>query len=139
MAKDDITINRVSGWTGWIYFAALMILLIGIFQLIIGLTALVNSDFYVIEANTLVVYDITTWGWAHLLLGLALVCTGIALFSGTTWARVVAVILVAINFVVHFAFIGVYPLWSIVILILDLLILYALMVHGNELKDNFLE
>lgn len=128
--------DDVSGWVGWIYFAAFIMVFVGIFQMIMGLVALVNKTFYVVHAQsqTLVAFDITTWGWIHLLLGILVLSTGIALFSGSTWARIVAIVLVAANFISQFAFIGVYPFWSITMLILDLVVIYALTVHGGEAK-----
>lgn len=129
------TNNNVTGWVGWVYFAAFLLMFAGIFQLISGFVALLNQDFYVVNQSTLVVFDITTWGWVHLLLGLFLVCTSIGLFSGSGWARVVAVVLASLNFVAQFAFLGVYPIWSVIVMILDLLIIYALTVHGGEAKN----
>lgn len=123
-----------TGWVGWVYFAALMLLFAGIFQLISGLTALLNRTFYAVSDSTIVVFDIATWGWVHLLLGLLLVCTGVALFSGSAWARAIAVVLASLNFIAQFAFIGTYPLWSIIIMILDLIVIYALTVHGSEAR-----
>lgn len=127
--------QKTTGWVGWIYFAALMLLFAGIFQLISGMTALLNKTFYAANNGTIVVFDIATWGWIHLLLGLFLVCTGIALFSGSQWARVIAIILAAFNFIAQFAFIGSYPIWSIIIMILDIIVIYALTIHGGEVRD----
>lgn len=126
--------NEITGWVGWIYFAALMLVFNGIFQMIAGLTALLNDKFYVVKDSTLVAFDITTWGWLHLAIGLFVVCTGIALFSGSTWARVVAIVATSLVFIAQFAFIGVYPIWSIVSMVLCGLVFYALLVHGSEAK-----
>lgn len=132
MAKKDSEV--VSGWVGWVYFAAFMMIFVGIFQMIMGLTALINKSFYVIGANNIVAFDITTWGWIHLALGILILSAGIALFNGSVWARVLAILLVALNFVAQFAFISVYPIWSIIILVLDMVVIYALTVHGAETK-----
>ena len=130
MAIDNS--NQVSGWVGWVYFASFMLILGGVFQVIMGFTALIKDDFYVITANNLLAFDITSWGWIHLILGLLMVIIGISLFAGRTWARVVAIILASLNFIGQFAFIGVYPWWSITAMVLDLLVIYALTVHGAE-------
>lgn len=124
-----------SGWVGWVYFAACLLLLAGAFQLFAGFTALLNDTFYAIKDTTLIVFDITTWGWIHLALGIFLLCTGVALFNGSNWARVVAVLLVSLNFIVQFAFIGAYPIWSVIIMMLDLIVIYALTVHGDEARS----
>ena len=127
--------KEVTGWVGWVYFAGLLLLFAGIFQLVNGFTALLNDTFFLVREENLVVFDFTTWGWVHLLLGLFLVCTGVALFSGNGWARVVAIVLVSLNFVAQFVFLSAYPIWSVIVMIIDLLILYALTVHGDEAKD----
>lgn len=126
------TSRQVTGWVGWIYFAAFMLVVIGFFQGIIGLTALLNSHFYVAMSGTLLVFDYTTWGWIHLLFGIVALVTGTALFNGSAWARVLATILVTINFLMQFAFVSTYPIWSIIVMVIDVLVLYALTVHGRE-------
>lgn len=121
----------VTGWLGWIYFAAFALLVAGIFHMIAGLTALLNSGFYVVN-GTAVVFDLTTWGWIHLLGGVLLLCTGTALFTGRMWARVVAVIVATLSLIANFVFISYHPVWSIIAIVLDVLIVYALTVHGDE-------
>lgn len=125
--------QQVTGWVGWVYFAAFMLVIIGFFQGILGFTALLNNQFYVAMSGTLLVFDYTTWGWVHLLFGIIALVTGTALFNGSTWARVLATILVSINFLMQFAFVSVYPIWSIIVMVVDLLVLYALTVHGREI------
>lgn len=133
--NNNVTGSSVTGWVGWIYFAAFMVLLAGIFQLISGFAAVLSPDFYKVQNGSLVVFDLTTWGWIHMLLGIALLCVGTALFSGKTWARVVAVILAMLNLLAQFAFISEYPLWSIIIIVVDVLVIYALTVHGREVAE----
>lgn len=130
MARNDS--RQVTGWVGWVYFASFMLLLTGVFQVIMGFTALLNDKFYVVTANTLVAFDIRTWGWIHLLLGLLMVIVGVSLFAGRMWARVTAIILASLNFIAQFAFISVYPWWSIIAMLLDVFVIYALTVHGDE-------
>jgi len=130
MAIDNS--RQVTGWVGWVYFASFLLILGGVFQVIMGFTALLNDQFYVVTNNNLIAFDITTWGWIHLLLGLVMVIIGISLFAGRTWARVTAIILASLNFIGQFAFIGVYPWWSVTAMILDILVIYALTVHGDE-------
>lgn len=129
MARND---QEVTGWVGWVYFAGFVLLLSGILQIISGISALLNSSFYTVVNGKVFLLDITTWGWVHLILGIIVVCTGTALFSGATWARVVAVILAVINLVTYFAFISAYPIWSITVMVLDIIVIYALTVHGGE-------
>lgn len=128
--------NKVTGWVGWVYFAAFMVLLAGIFQLVSGFAALLSPDYYGVVNGSLLVLDLTTWGWVHMLLGIALLCAGTALFSGKTWARVVAIILAMLNLLAQFAFLSEYPIWSIIIIAVDVMVIYALTVHGHEVKED---
>lgn len=137
MAKN---VTSPSGWVGWVYFAAFMLIALGFFQTILGFTALLNDEFLVSLNGSLLLFDFTTWGWVHLILGIVMMITGSGLFSGSTWARVVALILVMFNFLAQFAFVSVYPVWSIIMMVIDVLVIYALTVHGGEatLEDDVL-
>jgi hypothetical protein len=133
MARNGET--QVTGWVGWIYFAGFMMMLTGIFEAIAGLTALLNNNFYAVAANRLVVFDFTTWGWLHLLVGVVIMMAGMAVLSGHVWARIVGVMLAMLSIIANFAFITAYPIWSIVVIVADALIIYALTVHGSEARD----
>jgi hypothetical protein len=126
------TTNSPSGWVGWVYFAAFMLIAIGFFQTIVGFTALLNDQYLVSVDGTLLLFDYTTWGWIHLILGIVSMVVGTGLFNGNRVARVIAIVLVLLNFTAQFAFVSVYPTWSIIIMVVDVLVLYALTVHGNE-------
>lgn len=132
MAKNQ----EVTGWIGWGYFAACLLVMVGFFQMIMGLSALVNDEFYVALDGNLLLLDFTTWGWIHLTLGLFVLIAGLSLFTGSLWARVVAILLASINLVVQFSFVGVYPIWSIILMVIDTLVIYALTVHGDEMESN---
>jgi hypothetical protein len=132
MATNNNKANGVTGWVGWVYFAAFMLIAIGFFQTILGFTALLNDQWLVSVGGKLLLLDYTTWGWIHLILGIVSMVVGTGLFNGSTWARVIAVILVLFNFMAQFAFVSVYPVWSIIIMVVDVLVLYALTVHGQE-------
>ncbi|MGH8839113.1 MAG: DUF7144 family membrane protein, partial [Jiangellaceae bacterium] len=97
-----------------------------------GLIALFNDTFAVaVEAGVLVV-DLTTWGWIHVILGVVLILTGIGVLGGNNWARVLGVIFVIINLLAQLSVIGIYPWWAVIVIILDVLVIYALVVHGGE-------
>ena len=123
-----------SGWVGWVYFAAFMLVLTGFFQIIVGLTALLNDTYFVAVKSTLLVLDFTTWGWVHLGFGVITLLAGMSLFNGSTWARVVAILLAVLNLLTQFAFVSVYPVWSIIMMVVDVLVIYALTVHGGEAR-----
>jgi hypothetical protein len=124
-----------SGWVGWIYFASMMMLVLGGLQALSGLVALFKDDFYAVTQRGLVVFNYTAWGWINLLMGLLIFFVGLEISRGSTWARVVASFLVALNAIANLAFLPAYPVWSIIALIIDLFVIYALTVHGSELRD----
>ncbi len=89
-----------------------------------------------VTEGSLWLLDVTGWGWWNLIIGLLLVLVSVALFAGQTWARVVAVILVILSAVGQLLLIPAQPWWSLILIALDVLIIYALIVHGRELKDS---
>jgi len=129
MAKPEVT-----GWVGWVYFAAFFLILEGIFSFIAGLVALFNSNIIITGEENVWLVNLTTWGWTYLIIGIVLFLAGLALFSGATWAIVVGVIVAGLSAIANFAFIPVYPVWSILILALDVIIIYALLAHGKEAR-----
>lgn len=127
--------DEPSGWTGWIVFAGVMMLMMGAFHAIQGLVALFQDTYYLVAAEGLVVQvDYTTWGWVHLVLGAVVVLAGVALLAGQMWARVIAVILAFGSALVNIAFLGAYPLWSLMMIAIDVLVIWAVTVHGKEMK-----
>jgi len=117
----------VSGWAiGGITFAATVLTIIGVFQVIAGLVAIFDDGFYVVTQNYTFDLDATAWGWVHLLLGLLLLFTGFGLFSGSAWAGVTAIMLLSLSAVVNFFFIPYYPFWSILVIALDIWVIWAL-------------
>ncbi len=122
-------------WVGWIVFAAMMMLLVGTFQVFAGLVALFNSDYYLVrERKLLVDMSFTAWGWTHLVIGAVAVVAGIALLAGQMWARVVGIAMALVSSVVSLAFVSAYPVWALIVIYLDVLVIYAIAVHGQELK-----
>ncbi len=121
-----------TGWVGWIYFASVLLLLGGGLQIIAGLTGIFNGNFYEVANGTLLVFDYGTWGWIHLILGVALLAAGAGLMTGQGWARVVATIIVVMSIIGNIAFLPIYPWWSLIALIIDAFVVYAVTIHGDE-------
>ena len=122
-------------WASWITFAGVLMIILGVFQAIEGLVALFNSDFYLVDAEGLVVnVDFSVWAWVHLILGAAAAATGAGLLKGNMVARVVAVVLAGLSAVANLVFIAAFPLWAIVAITIDVIVIYAIVVHGRELK-----
>jgi hypothetical protein len=125
--------ERVSGWAvGFVIFAATMMMLIGGFHVIAGLAALFDDQFYVVGPNYVYDVDVTAWGWIHLILGVIVFCAGAGVLSGQPWARVVGITLASLSAIANFFFIPYYPIWSLVIIALDILVIWALAVYGRQ-------
>ena len=120
---------------GFILFAAIMMIMVGVFQALQGLVGIFENEFYVPTRNYLFQFDATTWGWTHLLLGLLVAFAGWGLLSGRTWARTVAIILAVLSAIANFAFIPYYPFWSLLIITLDIFVIWAVAAHGGDLRD----
>jgi hypothetical protein len=126
-----------TGWTGWIVFASFMMFLVGSFQAIQGLVAIFDDGFYLVRENGLVVdVNYNVWGTAHLILGVLLMLCGAGVLTGNLAARTVGVILAGLSALANLAFIGAYPIWSMIIITVDVLVIYALTVHGRELRST---
>ena len=122
-----------TGWVGWVFFGGAMLLVVGIFQAIDGLVALFKDELYLVRPNGLVVnVDYTAWGWTNLLIGALLALVGLAVIAGQRWAQITAVVLAILSAIVNFAFIPAYPVWSLLIIALDVVVIYALIAHGKE-------
>jgi hypothetical protein len=130
----DMTARRtVSGWTvGLIVFAASIMIMLGAFQIIGGLAAIFDDQFFVVTQNYVFDLDATAWGWIHLLLGILIVFAGWGIFSGATWARATGMLLAILSAISNFTFIPYYPVWSIVIIALDVAVIYALSVWDRD-------
>jgi hypothetical protein len=116
-----------SAWaTGAITFAAALLLLIGSFQIIAGLVAIFDDDFYVVTRNYTFNLDTSAWGWIHLLIGILLAGTAWGLAKAYPWARVAAMVLAIVSAIANFFFIPYYPFWSILVIALDIWIIWAL-------------
>jgi hypothetical protein len=144
-SRPDLDTSRVAysnqpdrtGWTGWVVFASVMMFLLGAFQAIQGLVALFDDGFYLVTAGNLVVdVNYNVWGTFHLILGVLLLLSGVGVLTGNLAARTVGVILAGLSALANLVFIEAYPLWSMIIITVDVLVIYALTVHGRELKDS---
>ena len=126
----------VSGWAvGGIAFAGTMMTMIGVFQALSGLVAIFNDEFYVVARNYTFDVDTTAWGFAHLVLGIALLCVSAGLFAGASWAGFTAIVLAGLSAIANFFFIPYYPFWSLLIIALDVFVIWALCVYGLQSRD----
>jgi hypothetical protein len=124
-------------WAGFAVFGGIMLLMLGGFQMIEGFVAIVKDEYYLVTRNGLLLnVDYTTWGWTHLLIGLIAVAAGLGILLGQMWARIVGIIIAVISALANIAFLSAYPIWSTIIIATDVLVIYALAVHGRELKSS---
>jgi hypothetical protein len=138
---DDVSQYRsprrgedISGWAvGFTVFAAIMMIMVGVFQALQGLIAIFENEFYVQTRNYLFQFDATTW--IHLVVGLIVAFAGWGLISGQTWARVVGITLAVLSATANFLFIPYYPFWSLLIITLDVFVIWALTAHGRQFKE----
>jgi hypothetical protein len=125
-----------SGWAaGFALFAAVMMIMAGVWQALAGLIAIFENEFYVATRNYLFEFDATTWGWIHLLVGVVVGLAGLGLLAGQTWARVVGIVLAVLSAIANFLFIPYYPFWSLLIIAVDIFVIWALAAHGRELRE----
>jgi hypothetical protein len=128
--------SDVSGWVGWQFFAAFMMMLAGVFQAIAGLVAIFQNQVLLVTSSHLVLMDYTQWGWVHLIIGAVLFLSSFSLMAGNMWGRFVGITLASLSAIANFAYIDAYPWWSLTIIVLDILIIYAIAVHGGEIKED---
>lgn len=127
--------NKATSMVGWVYFGGVIMILRGLSQAFLGITELVNKK-YLFVADQRLVYSVsnaTAWGWVHLGLGVLILAAGWSLLHNVSgWARILAIVFMGLSFLVNMAFLGVFPLWSIIAMIVDIVIIYALVVRGSE-------
>jgi hypothetical protein len=124
--------NRSGTAVGFTYFASLMMIVIGFFDIIQGLAAIIKQAWYVVSPNYAFKLNVATWGWITLLLGIVILLAGFGLWSGAVWARSVGVIMAVIIMVEEFAFLPYYPIWSITVIALSIFVIWALTAHGRD-------
>jgi hypothetical protein len=129
--------NQPSGWAiGWTAFAGITMIIAGIWWAISGLVALLNDEFFVVTQNWIFEFDISTWGWIHLILGIVIAAAGFFLFQGAVWARVVGVIIAVVSSLVAFTWLPYYPVWAIILIVVSIAIIWALTVHGRDITQG---
>lgn len=127
--------KNVTGWVGWAAFAGVVMLLSGLFGVFQGLVTLFNNNLLLVGENNVWLVNLTTWGWTHLLVGALLIAAAASVFKGHMFGRVVGVILAVLSAVVNLAFVPYYPVWSVLVIVVDVLVVYALTVHGSEMQE----
>jgi len=126
-------VQRPSGFAvGMTLFAAIVMMVAGVFQAIEGLIALFKDTFYVVGQEWIFSFDVTTWGWIHLVVGLVVAVAGYFVLTGAVWARAVGVGVAALSALLNFVWLPYYPVYSLLIITLDVLVIWALTAHGRD-------
>jgi hypothetical protein len=139
MSHDDSTRRSdpdrgSSGFTvGMTMFAAIALMVVGLFQALEGLIALFNDTLYAVGEKWVFAFDLTTWGWIHLVVGLIVALAGYFVLTGAVWARTVGVIMAVLSALLNFVWLPYYPVYSVVVIALDVLVIWALIAHGREI------
>ena len=120
---------------GLTVFAGVMMIMLGVFQALQGIVALFNDTFYVVGQKWTFSFDITAWGWIHLIVGALVVVAGFFVFQGAVWARAVGIGVAVISAVLNFMWLPYYPLWSLLIIALDVFVIWALAAHGRDIAS----
>jgi hypothetical protein len=129
--------SQQSGWTGWVVFAGIVLVIAGVFDALFGLAAIIGPDSsYFVTSEAVLLFNAQGWGWWHLILGIVLILVGVFVTRGATWARTIAVILAALNAISQFSSLPYQPLWALLIIGLNVIVIYALVVHGRELATD---
>ncbi len=123
-----------SGWATWIAFAGLMMIMIGIFDVIGGLAGLFSDNYFVVNDSQLMVFDFTAWGIIWLAIGALVIAAGWGLISGASWARWFAIVLAFFNCAGQIAFLSAQPIWSLLMIALNVLIIFALTVRWDAAR-----
>ncbi len=126
--------NEVSGAAiGWSAFAAFMLMMMGIFQSLAGLGAILNDESFVVTQDYIIELDTTQWGWVHLIIGIVVFLAGLGIFSGNVLARTVGVLVALGSAVANFIWLPVQPVWSSIMIGVAVAVIWALTAHGRDI------
>lgn len=130
----DLRPSRATGWVGWVVFAGLMLVLSGALDILWGIIALTRHQIFEGPHGNVIDLNYTTWGWIEVVWGVVVLAAGIGLFTGALWARIIAVVIASVSVIGNLLVIGAYPIWSVIVIALDVLVIYAVTVHGHEIN-----
>ncbi len=117
---------------GMTTFAGVMLIIAGAFNVIQGLVALFQNEVYVAGREYIFAFDLTAWGWTHLIVGAVVAAAGFAVLSGQVWGRSVGVGIAVLSMLANFLFIPYYPVWSLLIIALDFFVIWALIAYKHD-------
>jgi len=125
----------VQGPAGWVTFAAILLAIGGALNVIYGIAAIADSSFFIADQRY-IVSDLNTWGWVAIVVG---VCQGFAAYSllgGGLYGRIVAIVAATLSAIASLLSIPAYPLWSLAIFALDIIIIHQVATRGAEQRED---
>jgi len=133
--------REVTGWAGWAIFAAFIMMLVGVFDIIEGLVAIFDDDWLLVQGGrddtTYVIKNASAFGWVVLIIGVLLILAGLAVLRGAVWGRLIGVVMAGLAAIAHLGTLDSHPFWSLTIILLSVLVIYGLVVHGGELREEY--
>ena len=134
--SSSVTPAHRAGAAGWVvglsHFAGIMMMITGLFNAMEGVVALARNEVYAITPRYIFALDLTTWGWIQIILGIIVLAAGVGVITGQLWGRVVGITIAALSMLANFAFIPYYPVWSLLIVALNVFVIWALCVYDRD-------
>ena len=122
-----------AGWVvGLSLFAGILMMITGLFNAMEGVVALARNEVYAITPRYIFAFDLTTWGWIQIILGVIVLAAGVGVITGQLWGRVVGITIATLTILANFAFIPYYPVWSLLIIALNVFVIWALCVYDRN-------
>lgn len=119
---------------GWMVYAGTVLIVLGCLQAIWGFTSLFKTTYFLVASSGLIIpWGYTAWGWFHIGLAALLVVTGLAILAGQTWARYAGIVIASISLLANFLSLAAFPIWSAILIAIDILVIYGLSVHGRDM------
>ncbi|HEY2948738.1 MAG TPA: hypothetical protein VGJ53_10140 [Micromonosporaceae bacterium] len=136
MSDRSATGARQAWAVGGMVLAATLLIMVGIWQIFEGIGAIAKDDVFVRGVSYTYKFNLTTWGWIHLILGALMVIAGFGLFTASMWARVLGIAFAVLSAIAQFAFVPYYPLWSLTIVAVDVFIIWSLAVVRRPIDSD---
>ena len=134
LSEREVQVASARAWSGWIGFAGLLLMIIGAIDFFEGLIAVIRKEYWQFTSQGLIIFNVTTWGWLAMIFGVVLFLVGLGLTGGASWARWVAIILIAVNLLGQLGWVGSspYPVWALTMVALQIIVLYALTARWSD-------
>jgi hypothetical protein len=132
--RDRASMGGSAAWAGWVAFAGIMLALNGFFGILQGITAITDDRYFVAANGDLLIADFSTWGWVLLIWGILLIGAGLGLIAAKGWARWLGIFLAFASAILQIGFLAAYPIWSVIVIAIDVFVLFALTARWEEAR-----